>query len=188
MSTQVTQIDGVSGNPIGGVSATYNTSNSGYGVGSSNMVGSSAIGSSGLVGAGQSSSYGYQTTTQYVQPATTTTYSTYQQPAVSTSYSTYQQPVVGTSYSTYQQPVVGASYTTGSTYGATTYGATGYNATTVETHAPHVVNTVVNTGKEVIKGESRIEYVPFEKKIVEYREEARVERVPRTRKITQYRE
>jgi hypothetical protein len=29
-----------------------------------------------------------------------------------------------------------------------------------------VVGTTVNTGKEVIKGESRIEYVPFEKKIV----------------------
>jgi hypothetical protein len=29
-----------------------------------------------------------------------------------------------------------------------------------------VVGTTVNTGKEVIKGESRIEYVPFEKKIL----------------------
>ena len=39
-----------------------------------------------------------------------------------------------------------------------------------------VVGTTVNTGKEVIKGESRIEYVPFEKKIVEYKDQAKVER------------
>jgi hypothetical protein len=51
---------------------------------------------------------------------------------------------------------------------------------------PQVVNTVVNTSKEVIKGESRIEYVPFEKKIIEYRDESRVERVPRTRKVVEY--
>jgi hypothetical protein len=64
-------------------------------------------------------------------------------------------------------------------YGATTYGTTGYTTgttgyttttTTAVAHQPQIVNTVVNTGKEVIKGESRIEYVPFEKKIVEYRE------------------
>lgn len=42
-----------------------------------------------------------------------------------------------------------------------------------------VVNTTVNTGKDVIKGESRIEYVPFEKKIVEYKDQAKVERVPK---------
>jgi hypothetical protein len=36
----------------------------------------------------------------------------------------------------------------------------------------------------VIKGESRIEYVPFEKKIIEYKDNARVERVPKTRKVT----
>jgi hypothetical protein len=53
---------------------------------------------------------------------------------------------------------------------------------------PQVVNTVVNTGKEVIKGESRIEYVPFEKKVIEYKDEVRVERIPKTRKVTEYRE
>jgi hypothetical protein len=37
-----------------------------------------------------------------------------------------------------------------------------------------VVGTTVNTGKEVIKGESRIEYVPFEKKVIEYKDEAKV--------------
>ena len=50
------------------------------------------------------------------------------------------------------------------------------------------MNTTVNTGKEVIKGESRIEYVPFEKKIIEYKDEARVERVPKKRTVTEYRE
>ncbi|MFM7855049.1 MAG: epiplasmin family protein [Flammeovirgaceae bacterium] len=51
-----------------------------------------------------------------------------------------------------------------------------------------VVETTVNTGKEVIKGESRIEYVPFEKKIIEYKDEATIERVPKTRKEIKYRE
>ena len=51
-----------------------------------------------------------------------------------------------------------------------------------------VVGTTVNTGKEVIKGESRIEYVPFEKKIVEYKDQAKVERVPKKVKKVEYRE
>jgi hypothetical protein len=51
-----------------------------------------------------------------------------------------------------------------------------------------VVNTTVNTGKDVIKGESRIEYVPFEKKIVEYKDQAKVERVPKKVKKVEYRE
>lgn len=50
------------------------------------------------------------------------------------------------------------------------------------------VATTVNTGKEVIKGESRIEYVPFEKKIVEYKDQAKVERVPKKVKKIEYRE
>jgi len=40
----------------------------------------------------------------------------------------------------------------------------------------------------VIKGESRIEYVPFEKKIVQYVDQPRVERKPITRKIQEFRE
>ena len=51
-----------------------------------------------------------------------------------------------------------------------------------------VVGTTVNTGKEVIKGESRIEYVPFEKKIVEYKDQAKVERVPKKVKKVEYKE
>ena len=109
-----------------------------------------------------------------------------------------------------QASLYGVSGTTGNQYGATTYqtgyttdyrtagyGTTGYttgyatgavNQSTYVAQGPQVVNTVVNTGKEVIKGESRIEYVPFEKKIIEYKDEVRVERVPKTRKVTEYRE
>lgn len=65
--------------------------------------------------------------------------------------------------------------------------ATGVSQSTY-VQGPQVVNTVVNTGKEVIKGESRIEYVPFEKKVIEYKDEVRVERIPKTRKVTEYRE
>lgn len=177
MSAREVQIDGVTGNPIGGVQSTYNSNT--YAVGSS-AVGSSAVGNSGLVG--QSGQYGYQTTTHVAQP-TTTSYTT-TSPAYG--YTTGAGYGGASSYGT-----TGYTATSGG-YGATTYGTTGYTTTTqhqhVEQYAPHIVNTVVNTGKEVIKGESRIEYVPFEKKIVEYREEARVERVPKTRKITQYRE
>mgnify|MGYP001172827258 FL=1 len=167
MATREIQIDGVTGNPIGGsvVGSTggtivqdsykvassalnqgYTTSTTGYAVGTPGYVYSSST-------PGYSTSQNY-TTTQYVQqPTTTTTYAT------------------GPAYTTTQY--VSAPATT------TTY---------IANQAPQVVNTVVNTGKEVIKGESRIEYVPFEKKIIEYRDEAKVERKPKTRKVTEYRE
>ena len=100
-----------------------------------------------------------------------------------TEYVQSQQVVYGNPTTTYQ--------TVGNTYNSNLY-QTGYVNTgasqTVYQQAPQVVNTVVSTGKEVIKGESRIEYVPFEKKIIEYRDEVRVERVPKTRKVTEYRE
>ena len=76
-----------------------------------------------------------------------------------------QQVVYGNPATTYQ--------TVGNTYNSNLY-QTGYVNTgasqTVYQQAPQVVNTVVSTGKEVIKGESRIEYVPFEKKIIEYKD------------------
>ena len=61
-------------------------------------------------------------------------------------------------------------------------------ATTTVTTNAQVVGTTVNTGKEVIKGESRIEYVPFEKKIIEYKDQSKVERVPKKVKKIEYRE
>ncbi len=100
-----------------------------------------------------------------------------------------------------QPSLYGAQHTTGGQYGSNVFQTssnvhTGYNNTqyvganqsTYVQQGPQIVNTVVNTGKEVIKGESRIEYVPFEKKVIEYKDEVRVERVPKTRKVVEYRE
>lgn len=152
MATREVQIDGVTGNPIGGL-ATGATQNS-Y------AVGSSGVGSN-------SGAYGYQTTTtQYQQQPTTTYTSTSYAPTTGAyAYGYGAGSATGYGYSTggYTTGVTG--YTTGVTgYGAA-YGTTGgYTTTTTTTavaHQPQVVNTVVNTGKEVIKGESRIEYVPF---------------------------
>jgi hypothetical protein len=67
-------------------------------------------------------------------------------------------------------------------------GAVPASTTQVVTTSTVPVATTVNTGKEVIKGESRIEYVPFEKKIVEYKDQAKVERVPKKVKKIEYRE
>lgn len=168
MATREIQIDGVTGNPIGGsvvgstggniVQDSYKVASSALNQGYTTTTTGYAVGTPGYTYT--SSTPGYSTsqtytTTQYVQqPTTTTTYAT------------------GPAYTTTQY--VSAPATT------TTY--------TAASQAPQVVNTVVNTGKEVIKGESRIEYVPFEKKIIEYRDEAKVERKPKTRKVTEYRE
>jgi hypothetical protein len=118
--------------------------------------------------------------------------STYGQPVGTTTTYTTTQPVTNTYTTTVAQPV-STTYVAGTSgYGVntgySTVGVNGYGTASGVAHQPQVVNTVVNTGKEVIKGESRIEYVPFEKKIIEYKENARVERVPKTRKVTEYRE
>ena len=55
-------------------------------------------------------------------------------------------------------------------------GSSYYTTTTANYAVGGIVGTTVNTGKEVIKGESRIEYVPFEKKIIEYKDQAKIER------------
>lgn len=135
MSTREIQIDGVTGNPIGTVGTTYTTET--YQVGS------------GLV---SSNPVGYTTTSHYVQPATTTT--TYVQPTTTTTQYVVQQPVTSTQY------VSGGYYQTQGSYvgGAVSGGVAASNVTGQQAQ---VVNTVVNTKKEVIKGESRIEYVPF---------------------------
>jgi len=93
------------------------------------------------------------------------TYATTALPA--TTYATTALPA------TYATTTLPATYATSAPVYATTAvtGATSYatNSVVGVARAPQVVGTVVNTAKEVIKGESRIEYVPFEKKIVEYR-------------------
>ena len=79
--------------------------------------------------------------------------------------------------------------TTNSAYVPQTYGSgSGYREERVGGSNAQIVGTTVNTGKEVIKGESRIEYVPFEKKILEYKDQAKVERVPKKVKRVEYRE
>jgi hypothetical protein len=37
-----------------------------------------------------------------------------------------------------------------------------------------------------VKGESRIEYVPYEKSVIEYEEVQRIEYVPKEKKVTDY--
>jgi hypothetical protein len=85
-------------------------------------------------------------------------------------------------YATGYQPgygVSGGNYAVGGAVGA---------GSSTQVVGGQVVGTTVNTGKEVIKGESRIEYVPFEKKIVEYKDQAKVERVPKKVKKIEYKE
>lgn len=41
---------------------------------------------------------------------------------------------------------------------------------------------------ETVKGDSRIEYVPFEKKVVDYADEKRYSLIPKKKVITDYRE
>ena len=69
-----------------------------------------------------------------------------------------------------------------------TYSTAVVGATTTQEIAGRTVGTTVNTGKDVIKGESRIEYVPFEKKVIEYKDQSKLERVPKTVKKVEYRE
>lgn len=84
----------------------------------------------------------------------------------------------------YVVPGGSTSYAVGGAVG----GAVSGESTTQVISGAQVVGTTVNTGKEVIKGESRIEYVPFEKKIVEYKDQAKVERVAKKVKKVEYKE
>lgn len=45
---------------------------------------------------------------------------------------------------------------------------------------------IVNSGREVVKGESRVEYIPYEKSVLEYEAVQRTEYIPREKKITDY--
>ena len=104
-----------------------------------------------LIG-GQSNVFG-TTNTQYVNNSTYQTGAGYQSGAG------YQ---TGTGF---QQTGAGYAYNSGvAQYGAQLVGQH------QQVGQSQIVNTVVNTGKEVIKGESRIEYVPYERKVMEYRD------------------
>jgi hypothetical protein len=143
-----------------------------------------------LIGGGSTTGYGQ---------------SGYQQTNYGTS-SGYGYPSGGVVTNTTTQYVPTPSYgTTGystvghaANYGATTYQTTVGGGSRVlaggstyvhgQQQQSQIVNTVVNMGREVIKGESRIEYVPFEKKVVDYRDEVIIEQRPITRTVTEYRE
>ena len=148
---------------------------------------------------GNNTGYVATTTSNYVPAATTTTTTNYVYGSGSGSAAGSSYPVGATNaaYTTN----AGNAYTTNAattytTNTATAYPATGYytttqnyatsagvpTTTTVTTGNAQIVGTTVNTGKEVIKGESRIQYVPFEKKIIEYKDQATVERVPKKTK------
>lgn len=109
-----------------------------------------------LIGGGYNfATTGGQYTSNYV-PVTTSTYQ-YGNVPVTTGQTIYG---AGNAQNLYYG---GGSYAVG---GGVVPGA---GSTTVVTGG-QVVGTTVNTGKEVIKGESRIEYVPFEKKVIEYKD------------------
>ena len=39
-----------------------------------------------------------------------------------------------------------------------------------------------------MKGTSRINYIPYEKKVIEYHDQQRIERVPKVRRVVDYEE
>jgi hypothetical protein len=86
--------------------------------------------------------YGYSSST-YGQPVGTT-YTTTQ--PVNTTYTTTVAQPVSTTY------VAGTTSGYGVNTGYSTVGVSGYGNNSAVAHQPQVVNTVVNTGKEVIKG------------------------------------
>lgn len=161
------EIDGRTGDPIGGYNQGYgygqtqNTYQTSSGYGGATM---GAVGAVGAVGAGHALA-GHSNTYQ-------THSSGLQQTGYQSGYQSGYQNGYGQTTTVNSGPVY-----------------SGVHQTQVSQHqAPQIVNTVVNTGQEVIKGESRIEYVPFEKKITEYVEQPRVERVPRTVKVQEFKE
>jgi hypothetical protein len=132
------------------------------------------------------STYAYGSSSGAGNAAQTVAYST--QPASQTVYTTNYQP--GYSVNGGNYAVSGGNYAvSGAVGGSRTQVAGGQQIVSgQQVVGGQVVGTTVNTGKEVIKGESRIEYVPFEKKIVEYKDQAKVERVPKKVKKVEYRE
>ena len=138
MATREIQIDGVTGNPIGGSI-----------VGSNSQVGGNVVQDSYRVASSALNQGGYTTTTTTGYGAGSQGY------AYTSSAPAYNATQSYTTTQYVQQP---ATYTTGQSY-TTQYVSAPVATTTAYTaasQAPQVVNTVVNTGKEVIKGESRI--------------------------------
>lgn len=63
--------------------------------------------------------------------------------------------------------------------------------TNVARYSPQEISNIVGAAIQVgekITGQSRIEYQPYQRKVIEYENRNRVERVPKTRKVTEYEE
>ena len=118
---------------------------------------------------------GYTNTTSTYNPAQGTTTSNIITGPASTSYYAYQQPVTTYEYVSNGQ----AGYTTTGATGYTTTGATGYATSSA------VAQKAVATDIPV---ESRIEYIPFEKKYVEYEQVEKIYQVPVETEVIEYEE
>jgi hypothetical protein len=90
--------------------------------------------------------------------------------ATTTTYEYVQQPLATTTY--VQQPLT------------TTLAV----APTTVVAAPAVGLATSQIGGEVIKGQSRIEYIPFEQRVTDYEIREWVETIPKQRTITEYQE
>lgn len=176
-------IDGVSGDLVGAVpgSTVYTAGGAGYG----------AAG----YGAGQTTTT--TVTEQYVQPGAVqyatgatglATGAAYGATGVATGAgygtTTTTSVVPGTQTTHYKTEYVYEPGTT--TYNVVQPATTTYNVVQPAT-TQYVQTAAVSTG-EIIKGESRIEYIPFEQTVTDYEERQYVERVPRQRTITEYEE
>ena len=118
---------------------------------------------------------GYTNTTSTYNPVQGTTTSNIITGPASTSYYAYQQPVTTYEYVSNGQ----AGYTTTGATGYTTTGATGYATSSA------VAQKAVATDIPV---ESRIEYIPFEKKYVEYEKVEKIYQVPVETEVIEYEE
>ena len=165
MASNSQLIDGKTGEPVGYNPYAASTYAPNYATGGNHTLGTNYAAGGNYTAGGNYIGSAYGNSNNYV--ATTT--SNYI-PANTTIYGTGSGAVA-------KDYAVGAGY----------YASTA-PATTTVTSRGQVVGTTVNTGKEVIKGESRIEYVPFEKKIIEYKDQSKIERVPKKVKKIEYRE
>ena len=132
------------------------------------------------------------TTTSYVGAPTTTTYvggptttylggqTTYV--GAPTTTTTYVSGPATTSYPTTSYVTGGSAY--GSTYGQTATYVSG--AVTSGLVGGIATSGAHRVAAEEIPVESRIEYIPFEKKYIEYDRVERIERVPFEREIVEY--
>lgn len=118
---------------------------------------------------------GYTTTTSTYTPVQGTTTSNIVTGPASTTYYAYQQPVTTYEYVSNGQ----AGYTTTGATGYATTGATGYATSSA------VAQKAVATDIPV---ESRIEYIPFEKKYVEYEQVEKIYQVPVETEVIEYEE